>query len=221
MIAGVILAAGGSSRLGRPKQLLPLAGRPLLSYIVAAALQSDLDDIVLVLGAAAAEIEQALLDTLGPTQTRMFVNDRYHEGQSTSVAAGISALPPSAEAALILLGDQPTITSAVINQLLAGFRSHAAAIVAPVYGGNIRNPMLFRADLFPDLLALTGDQGARSLVQQRAIDIHRVDTGWPTPPPDVDTEEAYRLLQQSWGNAHPIPIRGDGDLDEGSRNPLS
>jgi xanthine dehydrogenase accessory factor len=88
VIAGVIIAAGASSRLGRPKQLLPLAGRPLLAHALANALASRLDAVVLVLGHEASTIERALVEALGPTRTSIVVNPRYAEGQSTSVVAG-------------------------------------------------------------------------------------------------------------------------------------
>ncbi len=194
MIAGVLLAAGRSSRLGRPKQLLPLAGRPLIAHALGNALASMLDDIVVVLGHDAPEIERVIVASLEPPRTRVIVNPRYAEGQATSVVAGLAALPPDAEAALFLLGDQPGVTPATIDAILAAFRERPAPIVAPTYAGTIGNPVLFSSELFSDLLLLKGDEGARGLVRQHIGTVHRVETGLAAPPPDIDTEADYRAL---------------------------
>ena len=198
MIAGVLIAAGGSSRLGRPKQLLPLGGRPLLAHTLGNALASGLDEVVLVLGHEAAAVRRALDASLGPTRARIVVNPRYAEGQATSVVAGLDAVAADAVAVLFLLGDQPTVAPETIDALLAAFRTHSAPIVAPTYGGTIGNPVLFSRDLFPDLRGLTGDEGARGVVRHRPGDVHRVETGLPSPPPDVDTDEDYRALLDAW-----------------------
>ena len=198
MIAGVIIAAGASSRLGRPKQLLPLAGRPLLAHALANALASRLDEVVLVLGHQAPTIERALVKALGPTRTSIVVNPRYAEGQSTSVVAGLDATPSGAEAVLFLLGDQPGVAPAIIDAVLATYRSSPAPIVAPTYGGTIGNPILFARHLFPVLKCLSGDEGARGVVRRHLGEVRRVEIGLAAPPPDVDTEADYQSLLAAW-----------------------
>ncbi|MDQ3411935.1 MAG: nucleotidyltransferase family protein, partial [Chloroflexota bacterium] len=118
-VSGIILAAGQSSRLGRSKQLLPLAGRPLLAHVIAHAAASDLDETILVLGHEATAIAAAL----GDLGQRTMINPEYAAGQSTSVRAGLSAVSPESDAVMFLLGDQPTVTSEIINALLTAYRT--------------------------------------------------------------------------------------------------
>lgn len=193
-VAGIVLAAGRSTRLGRPKQLLDLGGRPLLRRTLDNALASSLDQVLLVLGHRADEIAAAL----GDHPARAIVNPEYAEGQATSVVAGVAALPSDIVGAMLLLGDQPGITPEIIDALLAAWRATPGPIAAPVYGGTIGNPILFRRDLFPDLLRLTGDRGARAIVRARSDDVLRVPVPKESPPPDVDTEEDYAALLASW-----------------------
>jgi molybdenum cofactor cytidylyltransferase len=193
-VAGIVLAAGGSTRLGRPKQLLDLGGRPLLRRTLDRALASSLDPVLVVLGHRAAEIASAL----GDHEARIVVNPGYAAGQATSVVAGIAALPANVAAAMLLLGDQPGVTPGVIDAVTAAWRADPAPLAAPVYGGSLGNPILFRRDLFPDLLRLTGDQGARAIVRARADVVLRVPVPLNAPPPDVDTEGDYAALLASW-----------------------
>jgi molybdenum cofactor cytidylyltransferase len=108
-IVGVILAGGSSSRLGRPKQLLPLGDRPVLAHTLAHALAADLDGVIVVLGHEATAVQERI-DFAG---AQVVINDAYREGQSTSLRAGLATLPPDADAALFILGDQPLIGPAV------------------------------------------------------------------------------------------------------------
>ncbi len=193
-VAGIILAAGRSSRLGRPKQLLDLGGKPLLRRTLDNALASSLDPVLLVLGHLADEVATAL----GDHPARVVVNPRFAEGQASSVVAGVAALPDDAAAAMLLLGDQPGICPGIIDAVLAAWRANPVPIAAPVYGETTGNPVLFRRDLFPDLLRLAGDRGARSLVRARAADVLRVPVPLDAPPPDVDTDADYAALLASW-----------------------
>ncbi|MGI9252400.1 MAG: nucleotidyltransferase family protein [Thermomicrobiales bacterium] len=187
-VAAVVLAAGQSSRLGWPKQLLDLGGVPLVTRVVRTAFAAGLSDVIVVTGAAADRVETAVA-ALHPA---IAFNPRFAEGQSTSLAVGIAAVPEDADAAIVLLGDQPGVDPAVIRAVVAAFRESGAAIVAPVYGKILGNPVLFRRDLFPDLRALTGDEGARALIRSRMADVHRVPVPGDAPPPDIDTEADYQ-----------------------------
>lgn len=201
-ISGVILAAGSSSRLGRPKQLLPLAGRPLLAYTVANAVASSLDDVILVLGHRAEEIAAAV----GEQGQRTIINPDYASGQSTSVLAGLAALPDSANAVLFLLGDQPSVTPAVIDILLDAYRADPAPIMVPVYGGKRGNPVLFDRALFPELRQVSGDEGARIIVRAHAGEVRPVPVPGAAPPQDVDTEADYARLLAAWPATSPEGI---------------
>jgi molybdenum cofactor cytidylyltransferase len=196
-IAGIILAAGRSARLGRPKQLLPLGGRPLLAHTVAHAVASTLDEVILVLGHDAATIAAAV----GDQGQRTIVNPDYATGQSTSVRAGLATLAPDTDAVLFLLGDQPTVTAEVIDTLLSVYRAEAAPILVPVYGGERGNPILFGRALFPELDQVSGDEGARAIVRAHANEVCPVPVPGDQSPQDVDTEEDYQRLLASWTRA--------------------
>jgi molybdenum cofactor cytidylyltransferase len=189
-VYGVILAGGTSSRLGRPKQLLPLGDRPVLAHIVANALASALDGVIVVLGHEAAAIQAQI--ALGTA--RVVVNDRYREGQSTSLRAGLAALPSDASAALFILGDQPLIGPAVLDALIAAYHQNAAPIVMPTYHGRRGNPVLLRRELFPALAQITGDQGARGVIAEHSQEVLAIPIATPPPTDDLDTPEDYERL---------------------------
>ena len=201
MIAGIILAAGRSARLGRPKQLLPLAGQPLLSHVLRNAAASSLDDVLLVLGHEAATIAAAV----GDWGQRPVLNPDHAAGQSTSLRAGLAALDPITDGALFLLGDQPQVDATVIDRLIAAHVATGGRIMVPRYGGQPGNPVLFSRDLFPELVRVSGDVGARSVVWAHRDDIVHVDVGDGPPPRDIDTEEDYAALLALWDDAEPCP----------------
>lgn len=190
-VAGIVLAAGTATRLGGPKQLLRLAGRPVLSFAVEAARRGSLDPIVVVLGAAAEEIERQV-DLDG---TRVVRNPDYATGLSSSVRAGVRALPPDVDAAVFVLGDQPEIEHVVIERIVREFRATGAAIVQPKYAEGRGNPVLVAREFFPALFDLTGDEGARPLLHRQADRVRLVDvSGYPRPE-DIDTREDYERVR--------------------------
>lgn len=192
-VSGIILAAGRSSRLGRPKQLLQLGGEPLLRHVIRRALSSRLNELIVVLGYEAEQIAQAV----GALGQRMAVNADYAEGQSTSVRAGLAAIDPRADAVMFLLGDQPGIESSVIDQLIERFEAAGSLIVQPAYEGHPGNPVLFARSLFPELATVTGDEGARSLIRRYQRDVTLVPVNCPAPR-DIDTEDDYRVVASAW-----------------------
>lgn len=190
-IVGVILAGGSSSRLGRPKQLLPLGDRPVLAHTLAHARAAALDGVIVVLGHEAAAAQERI-DFAG---TQVVVNPDYREGQSTSLRAGLAALPPDTDAALFILGDQPLIGAAVHDALIAARRATGAPIVMPTYAGGRGNPVLIASELFPELAGVTGDQGARGVIRAHKDAVHEVPIPGPSLSDDLDTEEDYARLQ--------------------------
>jgi molybdenum cofactor cytidylyltransferase len=190
-VAGVILAAGASTRLGRPKQLLPLAGRPVLAHVVVAASQTGLDPLIVILGYAADDIRRQA-DLFGTT---VLVNPRYADGQSSSVRAAIRALPADVGGVVFLLGDQPLVEPEIIKRLLAANRKDTALIIQPRYAEGPGNPVLIGRPLFPALLELTGDTGARPLLRRHADRIRFVDARDFRRPDDVDTWDDYERLR--------------------------
>lgn len=198
MIAGIILAAGRSSRLGRPKQLLPLAGEPLIRHTVRRVLESSLDRVLVVVGSDSDAVREALEGF--PV---LFVpNPRAADGQSTSVVAGVRALSDiepagnlDIEAVVMLLGDQPTINPSVIDTVIQRWRESNAPIAAARYTDLMGSPVLFARSLFPDLLQLQGDTGARDILRAKREtgNLELIPIDRPAPQ-DVDTEEDYQRL---------------------------
>jgi molybdenum cofactor cytidylyltransferase len=193
LISGVILAAGQSQRLGTPKQLLDLGGEPVIRHVVRNAASSDLGQIVLVLGYRAAEIG----DAAGEWGQNLVINSDFASGQSTSLRLGLGAVDPAAEAVLFLLGDQPQVTSQVIDEIIGTFTSGEGRIVMPSYRGRRSNPVLFAREYFPELARITGDQGARSVLDAHREDVRTVEID-ADPPLDIDTDEDYKSLLANW-----------------------
>jgi molybdenum cofactor cytidylyltransferase len=188
MIAGIVLAAGFARRMGRQKLLLAFQGKPIVRW-AAEALAPDVEDLVVVTGQEEAAVRQALAGLA----VRFVRNPRPHEGQGSSIAVGVSALKPWTRAAVIALGDQPRVPGDVVPALLAAWERGGQAIVAPVYRGTQGTPVLFAAALFGELAALTGDAGARAVVQARPERVELVPFDMPMPA-DVDTPEDFARL---------------------------
>jgi len=193
MIAGVVLAAGLSSRLGRPKQLLEAGGRILLAHVLDTVLQSELEPVVVVLGHLAARIEEALKSSrgLGPEKMNrldLIFNQEFASGQAGSIRAGLKALPEAAVAALFIPGDQAGLRPAVLNRILDLARVEAGAVIRPRYGSVPGGPVLWPRRLFASLAGLEGDQGGRSLLPDLGPDelIH-LDMTEADRPGDIDT----------------------------------
>jgi molybdenum cofactor cytidylyltransferase len=189
-VAAVVLAAGSSTRLGQPKQLAPIAGRPALSYALDALRASRVERIVLVLGHAADEIAAAL-DLTGITVVR---NDAYAEGQSTSVIAGVKALGDDVGAALMVVGDQPLIASTVVDAIVRAYEETGGPCIVPLYEGEWGNPVLLARATWPLLDNLKGDTGARPILRKHMDMVLEV----PVPGPlldDIDTPEDYARIR--------------------------
>lgn len=158
-VAGVVLAAGGSTRLRTPKQLVAWRGRPLVWHAVRAAVEGGLDPVVVVVGAHAGEVRQALSGELAT----IVDNPAWTDGQSTSMRGGLAAVESAAEAIVFLLADTPLVDRRVVHSLVQEHRRTLAPIVAPRAGGRWATPVLFDRSTFAALAAIEGDRGGRAL----------------------------------------------------------
>jgi molybdenum cofactor cytidylyltransferase len=192
-VAALILAAGASSRMGRPKQLLDWDGRPLVRAAAEVALAAQLDPLLVVVGGAQAQVTEALAGL----PLRLIANPDYAAGQSTSLRAGIAALSQDVDAVVVLLGDQPFVTATIVARLVAEWQTSGALIVAPTYAGQRGNPVLFAHPVIPELLAVQGDQGARAVVAADHSRIHLVAFDDSRPLTDIDTPEDYERLRDT------------------------
>lgn len=187
-VAATILAAGSSERMGRPKQLLSIEGQPMVRRVAEVVCASGLAQVIVVVGAHAGRVEAALAGL----PVELVHNQAWREGLSTSLRTGIGALRPDIGAVLVVLADQPALTPGLLLQLVDRYRATRAPIVAPFYQGQRGNPVLFERSLFPELLAVHGDRGARNVVARYGEQMERVDCDDPAVVQDVDTVEDYQ-----------------------------
>ena len=190
MIAAVVLAAGLSRRMGQAKLLMPVGGRAIVRYVVESVLAGGVDLVWVVTGPDVEPIAAAL----SGLEVQIAVNPAPEEGQAGSLRAGIAALPASVDAVLVALGDQPSLAPSIIPALLAARRTTPKLIVAPRYRDGQGNPVLFKREIFPELLRLTGDQGARPIIQKEPARVEWVELDLPMPP-DVDTPDDYEKIR--------------------------
>jgi molybdenum cofactor cytidylyltransferase len=189
--AGVILAAGASRRMGEPKQLLPVHGRPLLEAALAAACESRLDEVVVVLGAHADEIRRTV--RLG--RARVVFNPAFAEGMSTSLRAGIASLGSHVARAVVILGDQPDISAEVVDLLLDTHAASGLPAAALSFDGLLHPPVVLAREMWGDIESLEGDVGCRALVRAHPELVAAVAADTPGGHPvDIDTREDFERL---------------------------
>jgi len=195
-VAGIILAAGSSSRIGKTKQSLAFGETTLLGQVVDNAIGSLLDGLILVLGHGAEEIEQAF----DLERVRVVVNEAHGQGLSTSLLAGLADVSEDAAAAMFLLGDQPLVGPETINTIIDGYRRTRVPIVLPTYRGRRGNPVVIDRMLFGRIESLTGDMGARALFEEYADAIVEIEVKDDSILFDVDTWEDYEELKARIGD---------------------
>jgi molybdenum cofactor cytidylyltransferase len=189
-VAALVLAAGGSTRLGRPKQLLPYGDGVLLESVLAVAENSGLAQVVIALGGSADEVRR----TIDLTGFDIADNPDFSAGCSSSIAAAIPALHSDTEVLVLLLGDQPGVRVGTVRALIEG--RGTAPIAVCRYDDGIGHPFAFDRSVLPILAGLHGDKAVWKLLEQRAEDVVEVRIPGPIPI-DVDTEDDYaRLLAE-------------------------
>ena len=187
----IILAAGAATRMGRPKQLLSYQGRSLILHAVEVALASMSQPIIVVLGAYVEQIKPELMSKA----VQVVENSQWQEGMSSSIRAGISMLLKTnskLDAVIISLADQPLVSPQIFNQLIQSYQETQKVIIASKYNETTGVPALFSNALFPELMQLEGDKGAKALIQKY------IDTGLilliPEAAIDIDTPDDYKQL---------------------------
>jgi molybdenum cofactor cytidylyltransferase len=191
-VTGLVLGAGGSSRLGRPKQLLPYGERPLLEHTLNTARDCGFDQLVVPIGGAAADVRERV-DFSG---AEVVVNENFGEGCSSSIAAALDAVDPRCEVLVLMLGDQPGVTPDTVRTLLEG-RGDAPLAVCR-YDDGRGHPIAFARSVFPQLADLHGDKGVWRLLDERAGDVVDVPIAGNVPL-DVDTPEDYKAVLAAAG----------------------
>lgn len=186
-LTGLVLAAGGSRRLGRPKQFLPYRDSTLLGHVLDTARACAFDQLVVPIGGHADDV-RAAVDLAG---TDVVVNERYGEGCSSSIAAALGAVDARCTVLALLLGDQPGVRTETVRALLAG-RGDAPLAVCR-YDDGRGHPLAFAREAFADLAALHGDKGIWRLLDRRAGDVVEVAVPGPIPR-DVDTAADYEAV---------------------------
>jgi molybdenum cofactor cytidylyltransferase len=191
-VTGLVLGAGGSKRLGQPKQLLPFGDRTLLDHTLGVARACDFDQLVVPIGGAADEVRERV----DFTEAEVVVNSAYGSGCSSSIAAALDAVDPRCEVLVLMLGDQPGVTPATVQALLD--RRGDAPLAVCRYEDGRGHPLAFGRSVFGQLADLHGDKGVWRLLDEAGDDVVEVTVPGPIPL-DVDTPEDYEAVLAAAG----------------------
>tara|TARA_B100001971_G_scaffold205318_1_gene222626 strand:+ start:1893 stop:2507 length:615 start_codon:yes stop_codon:yes gene_type:complete len=193
--AGIILAAGQSTRIDRFKQLIKLEGKYMLEWVVDAALESRLAHVILVLGHHFEKIQKVLNKKIHHPRIEVVINPQYPMGLSRSLRRGLLVSKGSFPSVMFLLGDQPMLDAKTINLLLDRFWNSEKEICVPVCRGKRGNPTVFSHKYYDQLLQIKGDIGARKILEKYASHIIRVEVDHPLGFLDIDTEVDLKSLR--------------------------
>ncbi|PSO50184.1 MAG: 4-diphosphocytidyl-2C-methyl-D-erythritol synthase [Cyanobacteria bacterium SW_9_44_58] len=189
----IILAAGASRRMGQPKQLLPYQGKSLIQHITAVAIDSASQPIVVVLGAYASLIAPKISDL----NIRIAYNEQWSTGMASSLKFGLSkiqAITSHLDAVIVMLGDQPFVSTALIQQLVSNYRSNNFLIVASQYNNIVGVPALFHRALFPELGKIEGDAGAKFIIRRYYSSVLSIP--FAEGAIDIDTPQDWKRLSE-------------------------
>jgi molybdenum cofactor cytidylyltransferase len=199
-IAGLLLAAGASSRMGRPKQLLNVQGITLLERILNEALTSELDKIILILGYQSKEIRKVLGQKLRHKKLSVIENSRYIEGISSSIVTGLKEIENNYDHVMILLADLPYVTSKLINFLIYRYLESNLPIGAIQVKSKRSHPVIFGRSLYNELHKLQGEMGGKAIFQKYRDQVCLVKPQFFYDDMDIDTEEDYAVFKRSLKN---------------------
>ena len=190
MISAVVLAAGLSRRMGRPKQLLRLGDKTMLEHVVDNIMQTDVEETIVVIGA----YQQEIADLLSKYDLKCVFNANYSGGQGTSVAVGANAVDIESSGILYATADQPFLSPDYLNKMITEFKNTNPLILKPAVG----MPAIFNSSLRPELITLSGDTGGKQLMEKYWEKVV-ILPGCPSiMTMDVDTEEDYERVKKLW-----------------------
>jgi molybdenum cofactor cytidylyltransferase len=198
--AGIILAAGMSNRFGQPKQLVRFQGRTLIETVVDAALGSQLEHIALVLGHACDESLRALSQRVDNPRLDILENEDYSKGMSLSIQMGLRKVKHDYPSVMFLLADQPLIRSEMIDLLLKKYWSSDKDICVPCSCGQRGNPTIFSRRFYDQIFAITGDTGARKIIDHYPDQVLQVELDDPVFFSDIDTPDDLDVLNKGFKN---------------------
>ncbi len=198
-VVGLVLAAGAARRMGRPKQLAELGGRPLLEHVLTALACPAVDRVVVALGARAGEVA-ARVDLHGAAT--VVVSD-WDQGMGHVLAQAVGRLGPDCQAVVVLLGDQPLVTPAAVERVVRRWRSGAGPVVGAAYGGRPGHPKLFDRAVLGELARLGGDSGARDLLAAHPDWVTAVEVGDVASDIDIDDEDGLARLDRALAGRRP------------------
>lgn len=190
MIAGIVLAAGESRRMGETKQLLPLGDGTILEQVVKNLLESNLGEIIVVLGYQAQTVSERIADK----PVKKVVNLDFQQGIGSSIRKGVSQISEVVDAIMIALGDQPLVGKEVINKLIDAFYEGRQGIIVPVYKGMRGHPVVFDRKYRAELLKLEGDVGGKKIIENHSDDVLEIGVNSQGVIVDIDTRSEYELL---------------------------
>ena len=194
MISAIVLAAGTSSRMGEPKQMLKLGPTTLFQAVLDKVVRSRVNEVIVVLGSSADEIIRR--STLG--RAKVVINGDFVEGMSSSLRAGLRALNPESKAVLVVLADQPLLSEKTLNVMIEDYVRTRSPILAPKFRARRGNPVLFDRSLFSELQSLTGDRGAKSVVERHPDLLLEVPVEDEGVVLDIDTREDYDRVKSKF-----------------------
>jgi len=188
MVSSILLAAGKSRRMGRPKQLMPWGQSTILEQTIDNLLGSAVNEVIVVVGHKAEEVRK----TIGTKPVKMAVNPDYEQGMSTSIVAGLSLVDSQAQAVMLVLGDQPLIDIQTINRLIDEFYDCDKGIAIPTYHGKRGHPVIFAMKYKEELLGLKSDIGGRQIIKDHPEDVLEVAVHCESIITDIDTIIDYQ-----------------------------
>jgi molybdenum cofactor cytidylyltransferase len=190
MLSAIVLAAGQSKRMGKPKQLMPLGKSTLLEKAIDNLLNSSVDETIVVVGHKAEEITKAIASR----PVKIMLNHNYQQGMSTSIIAGLVLVDPASRAVMLALGDQPLVESGTINHIIDAFNKNDKGIAVPTHLGRRGHPIIFNIKYKEELFELKGDIGGREIIKNHPDDVLEVAVDSKSVITDIDTRDDYQQL---------------------------